>query len=222
MPSPRFAPLNPYPAYDDEERVRRAIDFAATMKRRLTVRQFSSRPVPRSVVEAALQAAASAPSGANMQPWHFVVVEDAAVKRQVREAAEREERAFYGGRAPREWLDALSSLGTDDDKPYLEAAPYLVVVFAQQYRPAPDGRRLKHYYVPESVGIATGMLITAFHLAGLATLTHTPSPMGFLNTLLGRPDHERPFVILVVGHPADDARVPVIEKKALSDVVTWR
>ena len=220
MEAPQFTPFTGHREYPVEEMQRRATDFAATMRQRRTVRQFSSRAVPRGVIEASLDAAASAPSGANMQPWHFVVVSDAGVKRKIRVAAEQEERAFYEGRASPEWLEALAPLGTDADKPYLETAPYLIVVFAQPYRLEPDGRRLKHYYVSESVGIATGVLITALHLAGLATLTHTPSPMGFLNTLLDRPDHERPFVILVAGYPTDDARVPVIAKKPLSDIVS--
>ena len=221
MQAPHFTPLTGYQEYPVDAMQRRASDFAATMRRRRTVRQFSPRPVPRRVIDASLDAAASAPSGANMQPWHFVVVSDAPVKHKIRAAAEQEERAFYGGRAPKEWLEALAPLGTDEDKPYLETAPYLIVVFAQPYRPEPGGRRFKHYYVPESVGIATGVLITALHLAGLVTLTHTPSPMGFLNALLDRPDHERPFVILVAGYPAADARVPVITKKPLAEIVSY-
>ena len=221
MQAPNFTPLTGYREYPADEMQRRATDFAAAMRQRRTVRQFSSRPVPRRVIDASLDAAASAPSGANMQPWHFVVVSDPDVKHEIRAAAEKEERAFYGGRAPKEWLEALAPLGTDEDKPYLEAAPYLIVVFAKPYRLEPDGRRLKHYYVAESVGIATGVLITALHLAGLVILTHTPSPMGFLNALLDRPDLERPFVILVAGYPADDARVPEITKKPLAEIVSY-
>ena len=221
METARFVPLEGFRSYPEEEMTRRAERFAADMRRRRTVRQFSTRTVPRQVIDRCLDAAASAPSGANMQPWHFVIVTDLAVKRRIRTAAEKEERAFYAGRAPRDWLDALAPLGTDDHKPYLEAAPYLVVVFGQPYHLDADGRRVKHYYVPESVGIATGVLVTAIHHAGLVSLVHTPSPMGFLNELLGRPDTERPFLILVVGYPAEDAVVPVIRKKALDAVTSY-
>jgi nitroreductase len=191
------------------------------MQRRRTLRYFSSRPVPRQVIEECLLAAGSAPSGANLQPWHFVVVTDAGVKHQIREAAEREEYAFYHGGAPRAWLDDLAPLGTDEHKPYLEIAPYLIAIFAQNYRILAGGRRAKNYYVTESVGIATGMLITAIHHAGLVALTHTPSPMGFLNQILCRPKNERPFLLLVVGYPADDAVVPDIGKKLLQDIATF-
>lgn len=157
-----------------------------------------------------------------MQPWHFVVVSDPGLKRRIRKAAEVEEREFYAHRAPREWLEALAPLGTDAEKPFLEDAPYLIVIFAERYGTLPDGRKVKHYYVAESVGIATGMLIAALHRAGLVTLTHTPSPMDFLNEILGRPDNERPFLLLVTGFPADDARVPVISKKPLAEIATFR
>ena len=162
-----------------------------------------------------------APSGANLQPWHFAVVTDPALKARIRRAAEDEEREFYARRAPREWLDALAPLGTDEHKPFLETAPYLIAVFARPHGLLPDGRAVKHYYVAESVGIATGFLIAALHHAGLATLTHTPSPMGFLNDLLGRPAHERPFLLLVVGYPADGATVPRIAKKGLNEIATF-
>jgi len=195
--------------------------FLARMRRRRTVRDFSDRPVPREVIERCLLAAGTAPNGANRQPWHFVVVGDPAMKRRIREAAEEEEREFYGGRAPREWLDALEHLGTDENKPFLETAPWLVVIFAESYEVAGDGRHVKNYYVTESVGIATGMLVTALHHAGLATLTHTPSPMKFLNRLLDRPENERPFLILVVGHPAEGATVPEITKKPLDQIATF-
>jgi len=191
------------------------------MQRRRSVRQFSSRPVPQEVIADCLLVAGSAPSGANLQPWHFVVVQDPTVKQQIREAAEKEEYEFYHGRAPQEWLEALASMGTDEHKPYLEIAPCLIVIFAQSYRLLPDGRKAKNYYVSESVGIATGMLIAAIHHAGLVALTHTPSPMGFLNRILGRPDNERPFLLLVVGYPADDAVVPELSKKALPDIATF-
>ncbi len=221
MNQPTFIPLLGYEEYPPEEMKRRAAAFYALMRRRRTVREFSSRPVPREVIEDCLRAAGTAPSGANLQPWHFVVVSDPVIKRQIREAAEKEERAFYEQRAPQAWLDALAPLGTDAHKPFLEQAPYLIAIFVQPYRVLPDGRRVKHYYAHESVGIATGMLITALHYAGLVSLTHTPSPMGFLNQILHRPPHERPFLLLVVGYPAEDARVPVIQKKSLEEIATF-
>jgi iodotyrosine deiodinase len=221
MTSPRFIPLPAGVDRSAEAIAARAAAFRAQMRTRRTVRHFSDRPVAREVIEQCLLTAGSAPSGANLQPWHFVVVGDAAVKRRIREAAEAEEREFYERRAPREWLEALAPLGTDPDKPFLEIAPCLIVVFSQSYGVLPDGRKVKNYYVQESVGIATGMLITAVHLAGLASLTHTPSPMGFLNDILERPPNERPFLLLVVGHPADDAMVPDIGKKALAEIATF-
>jgi nitroreductase len=200
---------------------RRAAEFAAELQRRRTVRHFSDRPVPREVIEDCLRAAGSAPSGANRQPWHFVVVTDPAVKRRIRQAAEQEEREFYRHRAPKEWLEALAALGTDEHKPFLEAAPVLVAIFAQSWGVLPDGRKLKHYYAQESVGIATGFLIAALHHAGLVSLTHTPSPMRFLNQILGRPENERPFLLLVVGHPAPDAQVPDISRKRLHEIASF-
>jgi nitroreductase len=199
----------------------RAAAFYEDLRRRRTVREFSDRPVPREIIEHCLLAAGTAPNGANMQPWHFVAVSDPEVKRKIRIAAEEEEREFYSGRAPQEWLDALATLGTDEHKPFLETAPYLLAVFTQRYGVSPDGRQVKHYYATESVGIATGILITAVHNAGLVSLTHTPSPMKFLNTLLGRPENERPFLLLVVGYPAEDATVPDISKKALEEIATF-
>ena len=216
-----FRPLTTHQEFSPEEMKRRARLFRDEMLRRRTVRQFSSRPVPREVIEDCLTTAGSAPSGANMQPWHFVVISDPEVKRKIRSAAEREEHIFYHERAPKEWLDALAPLGTDEHKPYLEAAPYLIVVFAQTHSLTPSGDSVKNYYVTESVGIAVGMLICAVHQAGLVSLTHTPSPMRFLNRILGRPAEERPFLILVVGYPADDACVPQISKKAFEDIVTF-
>lgn len=165
--------------------------------------------------------ARNAPSGANKQPWHFVVVSDVELKRKIRVAAEEEERRFYHGRAPKEWLDALAPLGTDENKPYLEIAPCLIVIFAQRYGVTTDGRKVKNYYVSESVGIAAGMLISAIHVAGLLALTHTPSPMGFLNRILGRPPHEKPFLILVIGYPAGEACVPDISKKSSAEALTF-
>ncbi len=220
MTTPRFIPLPDYVEHPPETMRSRAAAFAAEMARRRTVRQFSDRAVPREVIDDCLRAAATAPSGANMQPWHFVVVSDLGAKRRIREAAEAEERAFYGGRAPKEWLDALALLGTDENKPYLEAAPYLIAVFAQAYGVGPGGRKFKHYYAHESVGIASGILIAAIHHAGLVSLTHTPSPMGFLNRILGRPVNERPFLLLVVGYPAENAVVPEITKKPFEEIVT--
>ncbi|MBI5154607.1 nitroreductase family protein [Candidatus Poribacteria bacterium] len=218
MTQPEFTTLPDYREYPPEEMVRRAREFLGDIRRRRTVREFSPRPVPREVIEDCLRAAATAPSGANMQPWFFSVVSDPVLKSQIREAAEEEEREFYRNRAPTEWLEALEPLGTDELKPFLETAPYLIVIFAQQSRPADDGRKVKHYYVAESVGIATGFLIAALHHAGLVTLTHTPSPMGFLNEILGRPASEKPFLILVIGYPADGAKVPVITRKPFGEV----
>ncbi len=195
--------------------------FYASMAQRRTVRDFADRPVPRDIIETCIQTAATAPNGANLQPWHFVAVADSAVKRQIRLAAEEEERDFYERRAPDDWLEALAPLGTDAQKPFLETAPYLIVVMAQSYGVGPQGERIKHYYVQESVGIATGMLISAVHQAGLVSLTHTPSPMKFLNEILGRPSNERPFLILVVGYPAEGASVPDIRKKPLDEIATF-
>jgi len=220
-PPARYTPLTSYAEYPVEEMRQRARDFYAEIHRRRSVRAFASRPVPRALIEDCLRAAGTAPSGANQQPWQFVVVSDPAVKREIREGAEAEEREFYGGRASAEWLDALSQLGTDAQKPFLERAPYLIVIFAQAYGVAADGSRVKHYYVQESVGIATGLLIAALHHAGLAMLTHTPSPMKFLNSILGREANERPYLVLVVGYPAEDVQVPVITKKPLEQIATF-
>ena len=208
-------PLSEYREYPLEEMRARLKTFYDDVSRRRTVRDFSTRPVPRDVIEAALEAAGTAPSGANLQPWHFVVVSGAETKRKIREAAEVEEREFYEHRASEEWLAALKPLGTDSSKPFLETAPYLIAVFLQKFGELEDGRKVKHYYPVESTGLATGILITALHHAGLATLTHTPSPMKFLNEILGRPKSERPFLLLVVGYPADDAEVPDITRKPL-------
>lgn len=216
-----FDLLTTYQEYPAEEMIRRSTAFAAEMQRRRTIRQFSNRPVSRRVIDACLEAAATAPSGANLQPWHFVVVTDPAIKHAIREAAEREEARFYR-EGPAEWLAALAPLGTDEHKPYLDVAPYLIAVFAQRYGHTSGGARVTHYYVMESVGIASGILITALHHAGLATLTHTPSPMGFLNHILDRPPSERPIMLIVTGFPAADARVPRIGRKPLSEVVTYR
>jgi len=222
MTQPIFDPLPSYREYPPDEMARRAAAFYADMSRRRTVRDFSSREVPQRVIEDCLRAAGTAPSGANMQPWHFVVVSGAELKSRIRHAAEEEEREFYDRRAPQEWLAALAPLGTDEYKPFLETAPYLIAIFAQVHGRLDDGRAVKHYYAQESVGIATGLLIAALHHAGLVTLTHTPSPMGFLNDLLGRPAHERPFLLLVVGYPAEGATVPRIAKKGLDEIATFR
>jgi iodotyrosine deiodinase len=214
-------PLDMYREFPVAEMRERIEEFYADIDRRRTVREFSDRPVPRDIIETALKAANTAPSGANLQPWHFAVVSGAETKRKLREAAEVEEREFYEHRASEEWLAALEPLGTDDHKPFLETAPYLIAVFLQKYGELPDGRKVKHYYPAESTGLATGILITALHRAGLATLTHTPSPMKFLNEILGRPKNERPFLLLVVGYPADNARVPDIGRKKLDEFVSW-
>jgi uncharacterized protein (DUF952 family)/nitroreductase len=219
--SPTFIPIPDYREYPADEMKRRAAEFYEELQRRRSVRQFSDRPVPIEVIKDCLCAAATAPSGANLQPWHFVVVSDPAIKRRIRIEAEKEEHEFYHYKAPQEWLDALAPLGTDEHKPYLETAPSLIVIFTQSYGLTPEGHKLKHYYAQESVGIATGFLIAALHRAGLCTLTHTPSPMGFLNGILGRPPNERPFLILVVGYPAEDARVPKITKKSLDEITTF-
>jgi len=214
-------PLSTYVEYPPALMQERAAAFRHDLQRRRTVRNFSDRPVPREIIAECLLAAGSAPSGANMQPWHFVVVGDPLLKQQIRTAAEKEEHAFYHGRAPQEWLEALAPLGTDDHKPYLEIAPYLIAIFAQSYGVLPEARKVKNYYVAESVGIATGMLITALHHAGLASLTHTPSPMNFLNRILNRPDNERPYLLLVAGYPASNATVPDIGKKTLQEIATF-
>ena len=217
-----FIPLPGYREYPEDEMMKRAQEFHAELKRRRTVRDFSSRPVPRAIIDDCLRAATTAPSGANLQPWHFVVVGDPEAKRRIRAAAEEEERAFYRRRAPQEWLDALAPLGTDEHKSFLERAPWLIAVFTQRYGRLADGRRVKHYYPVESVGIATGMLIAALHMAGLATLTHTPSPMKFLNEILGRPKAaERPFLLLVAGYPEENATVPDVGRKPLAEVVSY-
>ncbi len=215
-----FVPLPAYEEYPAEQMRRRARAFFENLSRRRTVREFDSRPLPPDVIDDCIRAAGTAPSGANMQPWHFVVVTDPKIKRQVREAAEEEEREFYTQRAPQEWLDALAPLGTNEHKPFLEEAPALIAVFVERWGLLPDGRKVKHYYALESVGLATGMLIAAVHEAGLASLTHTPSPMRFLKEILGRPDNESAFLILVVGYPADDCRVPDIGRKQLDELRT--
>ncbi len=209
----KTVPLPGYRAYPEAEMRARAAELRSAMERRRSVRHFSDREVPEAVIEDCLRIACSAPSGANLQPWHFTVVRDPEVKKRIRAAAEAEERDFYERRAPREWLEALAPLGTDTRKPFLEIAPLLIVVFAQTYGLTKGGKRFKHYYAPESVGIACGLLIAALHLTGLVTLTHTPAPMRFLAKILERPANERPYLLLPVGYPAEDARVPDIGRR---------
>lgn len=221
MTQARYVPLSSYRAYPPEQTRRLASAFRADMQRRRSVRAFSDRRVAREVIEQCVLTAGSAPSGANMQPWYFVVVGDGETKRRIREAAEREEYDFYRRRAPGHWLDALSPLGTDYRKPFLETAPYLIAIFAQRHGVSPDGEKVPHYFVTESVGIATGMLIAAVHHAGLVALPYTPSRPGFLNVILDRPENERPFLVLVVGYPAENATVPDLKKKNLDEIATF-
>ena len=205
----------------DDDMIMQARAFYQRIKTRRSVRDFSAKAVPKQVIEQAILAAGTAPNGANMQPWYFVAVSNGAIKRQIRLAAEKEEREFYEQRASQEWLDALSHLGTDAQKPFLEIASHLIVVFLKKFSYDEHGTKLKNYYTSESVGLATGFLIDALHHSGVATLTHTPSPMKFLNEILERPSDERPFMILVAGYPADNCEVPVIDKKPLTDIATF-
>lgn len=222
MNKPNFLLLTSYKKFSEEETVKRSKDFYEDTKRRRTVREFSSEIVPKEVIDNCILAAGTAPSGANLQPWHFVVVSDPKIKKLIRKAAEEEEKEFYAKRAPKEWLDALAPLGTDEHKPFLEKAPFLIAIFAKSFDVLPDGRKVKQYYSQESVGIACGILITAVHNAGLVSLTHTPSPMSFLNKILERPSNERPFLLLVVGYPEEGAKVPNIKKKFLGEIVTYK
>ena len=201
----------------------RAREFYEDVKRRRTVRDFSDRAVPREIIENAIRAAGTAPSGANHQPWHFVAIQPGEIRKQLREAAEAEEKAFYEGKASQEWLDALEPLGTDDHKPYLETAPWLIAVFAQRRGGLTVGESKKNYYVAESVGIACGILLTALHRSGLVTLTHTPNPMGFLTEICDRPKDEKPYMLIVAGYPGEGATVPehALVKKSLDDITTW-
>lgn len=208
--------------YSSKDMIKKSRQFHEDLLRRRTVRDFDSRPVPPEVIENAIKTALSAPSGANRQPWRFVVITDPRIKREIRKAAELEEREFYAGRAPDEWLQALAPLGTDENKPFLTEAPVLIAIFLERYGVDDKGNRIKNYYMPESVGIATGFLLCALHNAGLATLTHTPSPMGFLNRILDRPVRERPFLLLVVGHPKEDAMVPDIAKYPFDKMVCYK
>ena len=217
IPLPHRLQLN------DQEATKQAEAYYEFIKTRHTVRNFSSQPVPKSVIETCIRAAGTAPSGANHQPWHFVCVGDPETKKKIRDAAEAEEREFYGGKAGEEWLNDLKKIGTDAHKPFLEEAPWLIAIFAERYGIDEDGNKRKNYYMPESVGIATGFLLNALHKAGLATLTHTPNPMKFLNQILNRPNNERPYILLVVGHPADDAEIPraATVKKPLEQIASF-
>lgn len=219
--TPQFIPLTTYQSYPEAEMLLRSQAFYGQMKNRKTIREFSDKSVPREIIEQCLLTAGTAPSGANHQPWHFAVVSDPALKHKIRTEAEIEEREFYERRAPQEWKDALAPLGTDSEKPFLERAPFLIAIFGQKNTLMDDGSSVKNYYVPESVSIATGFLIAALHNAGLATLTHTPSPMGFLNQLLQRPDNEKPYILLVVGYPDEECKVPNIQKKTLEQIASF-
>lgn len=221
MAKPKFIPLKDFKEYPGDEMIKRSAEFYSDLQRRRTVRDFSNKPVSTEVIENCIKAAGTAPSGANMQPWHFVVVSNQEIKSKIRIAAEEEEKEFYSNRAPKEWLEALEPLGTDSNKPFLETAPFLIAIFYKSYDVLPDERQVKQYYAMESTGIATGMLITAIHNAGLVSLTHTPSPMNFLNEILERPKNERPFLLLVVGYPAKGAIVPDIKKKSFTEICNF-
>ncbi|MEX0298285.1 MAG: nitroreductase family protein [Kordiimonas sp.] len=222
MKAANFAPLEGFTHYESDEMIERSQAFFDLMKNRRTVREFSDKPVPREVIENAILTAGRAPSGANKQPWHFAVIADPDVKSRLRAAAEEEEREFYGGRASEEWLKDLEPFATDANKPFLEKAPYLIAIFRESYAVDQDtGTRTNNYYVHESAGIASGFLLAALHNAGLATLTHTPSPMGFLNEVCGRPANEKAIMLVVAGYPEDGVEVPVISKKPLKEITTW-
>ena len=216
-----FIPLNQYKRLSESEMSNNSKAFYEEIRKRRTVREFSDQNVPREIIENCIKAAGTAPSGANLQPWHFVVVSNPEVKKKIRNAAEEEEKEFYSKRAPKEWLEVLEPLGTDEHKPFIESAPYLIAIFYKSYDVLPDGRQVKQYYATESTGIATGILITAINNAGLASLTHTPSPMNFLNEILDRPKNERPFLLLVVGYPTKDVKVPDIKKKSLQEIASF-
>ncbi len=221
MKEAQYTALTDYRRLTVSEMKKRASAFYSEMARRRTVRDFSDEPVERDIIENCLRAASTAPSGANRQPWTFVAVSDPAVKKQIRVGAEKVEEAFYSGEGTQGWVSDLKHLGTAPRKPFLEKAPYLIVIFSQLYGLLPDGEKQKHYYVLESVGIATGVLITALHHAGLTSLTYTPANMRFLNRILSRPKREKPFMILVTGYPAENARAPLLEKKALEDIAVF-
>ncbi len=221
MSKEEHIPLENFPSLTPAQMEEKALEFYGKIQNRRSIRSFSDRMVPRGVIENCLLSAGTAPNGANLQPWHFCVVQDPATKAEIRKAAEAEEYEFYHGKAPQDWLDALAPLGTDESKPFLEVASTLIVVFAKSFGVDQEGEKVKHYYVNESVGIATGFLIAALHDAGCATLTHTPSPMKFLNRILDRPTNERAFLVLVAGFPSKDATVPNITKKPLGEISSW-
>ncbi|UTW59360.1 nitroreductase family protein [Kordiimonas sp. SCSIO 12603] len=222
MKAEKFVPLEGFDVKDGETMTARSKEFFEMMKNRRTVREYSDKPVPREVIENAILTAGRAPSGANKQPWHFAAISSAEVKTALREAAEEEEREFYGGRASDEWLKDLEPFGTDANKPFIETAPWLIAVFRETYGLDEEtGERSTNYYVHESVGIACGFLLAALHNAGLATLTHTPSPMGFLSKICGRPNNEKPIMLIVAGYPEEGVQVPNIDKKSLEEISTW-
>jgi len=221
MSEPKFIPLQNYKRYSSDMMISRSLEFYTEANKRRTVRDFSDERVPREVIDNCIMSAGTAPSGANLQPWHFVVVGDPEIKKKIRIAAEEEEKEFYSERAPKEWLDALAPLGTDENKSFLEQAPYLIAVFTKRYDVLPDGGKIKQYYSIESTGIACGLLINALHHSGLASLTHTPSPMNFLNEILNRPKNEKPFLLLVTGYPAENVKVPDIKRKSLTEIATF-
>ncbi|MBU0560310.1 MAG: nitroreductase family protein [Bacteroidetes bacterium] len=216
----QFQKFENFPKYSEEEMITKSEEFLKLMKSRRTIRSFSNKAIPEEVISNSVKTAATAPSGANFQPWHFIVVYNKNIKKKIRLAAEKEEREFYSDRAPEEWLQALAPLGTDANKLFLEEAPVLIVIFEEKFSTDSKAEKIKHYYTKESVGIATGILITALHNSGIATLTHTPSPMNFLNDILNRPKNEKPYLILVAGYPAKEAEIPVIEKKSFEVVAT--
>ena len=221
MAEPLSIPYKNYIVFPETEMMRRSKDFYKLVNKRRTIRNFSDKKVPREIIENCVKAAGTAPSGANLQPWHFVIVSDPIVKKEIRGAAEKEEREFYTKRAPKEWLDALKALGTTPEKAFLETAPYLIAVFSKSYEINSKGGKIKNYYPIESTGIACGILITAIHYSGLTALTHTPSPMRFLNKILNRPINEKPFLILVVGYPANHAEVPDIKRKPIEEISNY-
>ncbi len=221
MSKQNIIPLSNYTEYSEDEMIKRSKLFYEEIRNRRSVRDFSDKPVLKEIIENCLKAAGRAPSGANLQPWYFAVVSSPEIKKKIRIAAEEEEKEFYTNRAPKEWLEALEPLGTDEHKAFLETAPYLIAIFYKSYDLLPDGKQIKQYYALESTGIATGILITAIHNAGLVSVTHTPSPMNFLNDILGRPKNERPFLLLVVGYPAKDVKVPDIKKKSLQEIASF-
>ena len=223
LKTPLLAPLVAlnYNHFTIEEIHFRSLEYYKNMKKRRTVRDFSERHVPIGIIENCIRTADTAPNGANLHPWHFVIISRADIKRRIRNAAEKEEAKFYNSRATKEWLEAIAPLGTNEKKPFLEKAPYLIAIFAKTHGLTDQGEITKNYYVNESVGIATGLLISALHQSGLVSLTHTPSPMGFLNKILNRPKNERPFLILVVGFPTENAKVPDIKRKSLQEITSY-